>query len=112
VREGAADEIYVRAPVLMVVEQESLAWVCGRLSDEVSGAAWSQEFARLPNLEQVACDGGSGLAKGVELLNAQRQEQGQEPVVDQGDHFHALRRGGVGVRKAELRARQALAAAE
>jgi len=50
VRDGAADEIYVRAPALMVVEQESLCWVCGRLSEEVSGEAWSQEFSRLPNL--------------------------------------------------------------
>jgi len=44
VRDGAADEIYVRAPALMVVEQESLCWVCGRLSEQVSGEAWSQEF--------------------------------------------------------------------
>jgi cell division protein FtsB len=112
VREGAADEIYVRDPVLMVVEQESLCWVCGRLSEEVSGAAWSQEFGCLPNLEQVARDGGTGLAKGVALLNAQRQEQGQEPVVDQGDHFHALWQGGLGLRRAEKRARTALAEAE
>lgn len=112
VREGAGDEIYVSAPVLMVVEQESLCWVCGQLSAEVSGAAWSQEFARLPNLEQLARDGGTGLAKGVALVNAQRQEQGRAPVVDQGDHFHALWKGGVGLRKAELRARQALAQAE
>jgi cell division protein FtsB len=112
VREGAADEIYVRDPVLMVVEQESLCWVCGRLSEEVSGAAWSQEFGCLPNLEQVARDGGTGLAKGVALLNAQRREQGQEPLVDQGDHFHALWKGGVGLRRAEKRASTALAEAE
>jgi hypothetical protein len=112
VRDGAADEIYVRDPVLMVVEQESLCWVCGRLSEEVSGVAWSQEFGRLPNLEQVARDGGTGLAKGVALVNAQRQEQGQEPLVDQGDHFHALWKGGVGLRRAEKRASTALAEAE
>lgn len=112
VRDGAADEIYVRDPVLMVVEQESLCWVCGRLSEEVSGAAWSQEFGRLPNLEQVARDGGTGLAKGVALVNAQRQEQGQEPLLDQGDHFHALWKGGVGLRRAEKRASTALAEAE
>ena len=99
VRDGAGDEIYVKAPVLMVVEQESLCWVCGQLSETVSGEAWSQEFARLPNLEQLARDGGRGLAKGVALVNAQRQEQGQEPIVDQGDHFHALRNGGVGLRQ-------------
>jgi hypothetical protein len=48
----------------------------------------------------------------VALVNAQRTEQGQEPVVDQGDHFHALWNGGVGLRKAEQRARKALAQAE
>jgi hypothetical protein len=112
VREGSGDEIYVSAPVLMVVEQESLCWVCGRLSAEASGEAWSQEFARLPNLEQLARDGGSGLAKGVALENAQRQAQGRQPFVDQGDHFHALWKGGVGLRRAELRARKALAQAE
>lgn len=112
VRDGAGDEIYVSAPVLMVVEQESLCWVCGRLSDEVSGEAWAQEFGRLPNLEQMARDGGKALAKGVALVNAQRAEQDQEPVVDQGDHFHALWKGGVGLRKAEQRASKALAEAE
>jgi hypothetical protein len=112
VRDGAGDEIYVSDPVLMVVEQESLCWVCGLLSEAVSGEAWSQEFARLPNLEQLARDGGTGLAKGVALVNAQRQEQGREPLVDQGDHFHALWKGGVGLRRAEMRASKAMAEAE
>jgi hypothetical protein len=118
VHDIAADEIFVCDPVLMVVEQESLCWVAGRLSEEVTGEAWSKEFKRLPNLEQVARDGGSGLAKGVALVNAQRQEaaakQGQEPtpIVDQGDHFHALRPGGVGLRRFEKRASAALAKAE
>lgn len=118
VRDVAADEIYVRDPVLMVVEQESLCWVAGRLSEEVSGAAWSQEFGRLPHLEQVARDGGTALAKGVELVNAQRQEDAQKqekepaPIVDQGDHFHALRDGGVGLRRYAKRASAALAKAE
>jgi hypothetical protein len=112
VRDASGDEIYVSAPVLMVVEQESLCWVCGHLSAEVSGEAWSQEFARLPNLEQLARDGGSGLAKGVALENAQRQAQGRQPLLDQGDHFHALWKGGVGLRKAEMRARKTLAQAE
>jgi hypothetical protein len=112
VREAAADEIYVKAPVLMVVEPESLCWLSGRLSTAVSGVAWEGELAALPQLEQVTRDGGSGLAKGVALVNAQRQARQQELVVDQGDHFHALRGGGVGLRKAELQARQAFAAAE
>lgn len=112
VRDASGDEIYVSDPVLMVVEQESLCWVCGNLSGEVSGEAWAKEFERLPNLEQLARDGGSGLTKGVALENARRQSEGREPMRDQGDHFHALMRGGVGVRRAEMRARQALAKAE
>jgi hypothetical protein len=118
VRDIAADEIYVRDPVLMVVEQESLCWVAGRLSDAVTGEAWSKEFERLPNLEQVARDGGSALTNGVELANAKRQEQGEKqerkskPIVDQGDHFHALRDGGVGLRRYQRRAITALEKAE
>ena len=116
VRDVAADEIYVRDPVLMVVEQESLCWVAGRLSEAVTGQAWSQEFERLPHLEQVARDGGAALAKGVELVNRQRQAQdvGPKPasIVDQGDHFHALRDGGVGLRRFQRRASAALAKAE
>lgn len=112
VLDAAADEIYVKDPALMIVEQESLCWVTGHLSAEVSGPAWSTEFARLPNLEQVARDGGKGLAKGVALVNAQRSDNKQEPIVDQGDHFHALRPGGVGLRRAEQRAQKAFAEAE
>jgi hypothetical protein len=110
--EAAADEIYVKDPVLMVVEPESLCWISGRLSETVSGEAWEREFAALPKLEQVMRDGGSGLAKGVALVNAQRQAQGQELLVEQGDHFHALRGGGVGLRKAEMQVRKAFAEAE
>jgi hypothetical protein len=112
VRDGAGDEIYVSAPVLMVVEQESMCWVAGRLTDEVSGPAWAREFKGLPNLEQLARDGGLALAKGVILENEQRQEQGRKPIVDQGDHFHGLWDGSVGLRRAETRAGKALAQAE
>jgi len=112
VRDAAADEIYVRTPVLMVVEQESLCWICGRLSEEVSGEVWRQEFARLPNLEQVARDGGKPLAYGVALVNEKRTKEGQEPIADQGDHFHALWKGSIGLRKAEQRATKAFAEAE
>ena len=112
VLDAAADEIYVKEPALMIVEQESLCWVTGHLSAAVSGPAWSTEFGCLPNLEQVARDGGKGLAKGVALVNAQRHDNNQEPIVDQGDHFHALRPGGVGLRRAEQRAQKALDEAE
>lgn len=112
VRDAAADEIYVKDPVLMVVEQESLCWQTGRLTATVEGKGWAAEFRQLPNLEQVARDGGKGLQYGVALVNGERQARGQSPVVDQGDHFHALRSGGVGLRKAERQASAALAEAE
>jgi len=96
----------------MVVEPESLCWLSGRLSDEVTGEAWAQEFAQLPNLEQVTRDGGKGLEKGVALVNIQRQEQKKSSVVDQGDHFHALWGGSVGLNKAQRQASKALTEAE
>jgi hypothetical protein len=112
VQDVAADEIYVKDPVLMVVEQESLCWLTGRLSETVTGEGWAGEFRQLPNLDQVARDGGRALQNGVALINAERQARVQSPLVDQGDHFHALRSGGVGLRKDEMQAAQALAAAE
>jgi hypothetical protein len=112
VRDAAADELYVNDPVRMVVEQESLCWISGRLGETVDGAGWAQEFRQLPKLEQVTRDGGQGLAKGVALVNAERQEHGQPPVVDKGDHFHALRGAGVGLRKVHRQAAKALAKAE
>lgn len=112
VRDVAADEIYVRDPVRMVVEQESLCWVSGCLTQSVDGEGWSEEFKQLPNLEQVARDGGTALKKGVALVNAERAQHGQPLVVDQGDHFHALWSGGIGLRKAQQHASKTLAAAE
>src|SRR6266704_6836122 len=111
-RQAAADELYVNDPVRMVVEQESLCWLSGQLSAAVDGEGWAQEFRQLPNLEQLARDGGTALAKGLALVNAERQEQGRPLVVDQGDHFHALRGASVGFRKAQRQAATALAEAE
>ena len=112
VRDLTADELHVNDPVLMAVELESLCWVVGHKSDEASGETWAREFRQFPHLELVTRDGGKGLEKGVALVNAERQAAGQSAIVDQGDHFHALRGGGVGLRKAEMRTRQALAKAE
>jgi cell division septum initiation protein DivIVA len=112
VREAAADEIYVTDPVRMVVEQESLCWVSGTFCVRVDGDGWQEEFQRLPNLEQVARAGGTALKKGVALVNDDRAEHQKPLVVDQGDHFHALRLGGTGLRKAEHQARQTFARAE
>jgi hypothetical protein len=111
-RQVAGDELYVNDPVRMVVEQESLCWLSGQLSAAVDAEGWAQEFRQLPNLEQVARDGGAALAKGVALVNAERREQDRALVVDQGDHFHALRGASVGFRKAQRQAASALDEAE
>jgi hypothetical protein len=113
VQQAVADEIYVSPPVLMLVEPESLCWQAGRKLDEpVTGEAWAEEMGRLPNLEQVARDGGSCLGRGVTDLNQRRQEQGLPAVADQLDHFHVLRDGGLGVGRAERAARRAFKALE
>jgi hypothetical protein len=111
-RDVAGDELYVNDPVRMVVEQESMCWLSGRLGATVDGEGWAEEFRRLPKLEQVTRDGGKGLEKGVALVNAERQEHGQPLVVDKGDHFHALRGAGVGLRRVQMQATKALAEAE
>jgi hypothetical protein len=112
VRQAVADEIYVSAPVLMLVEPDSLCWVTGRRTDSVSGDAWAEEFRRLPALEQVTRDAGNGLHKGVALVNAFRQARGLPAVADQLDHWHSLRGGGGWVHRLQEQARLALEKAE
>jgi hypothetical protein len=112
VEQAAADEIFFgRRPCLMVVEQHSLCWLTGRLADDRNGDTWAEELRRLPNLRQVTRDGGSGLAKGVALVNQQRQAQDQEPIADQEDHFHTLREGRRALRQMQQRVCRAIDAA-
>src|SRR5882724_8782675 len=94
VEQAAADEIFFgRRPCLMVVEQHSLCWLTGRLADNRNGDTWAEEFRRLPNLQQLTRDGGTGLAKGLAVVNQERQAQGKDAIADQEDHFHTLREG-------------------
>jgi hypothetical protein len=112
VKQVSADEIYVKAPVLMVVEPDSMCWLAGSLTTQVSGEVWAGQFAAFPVLEQVTRDAGSGLAKGVELLNEERQHQELPAVADQLDHFHTVREGNRGQRKGDLRLHQAFTKAD
>jgi len=108
----AADEIFFgRRPCLMVVEQHSLCWLTGRLADDRSGATWAEELRRWPNLQQVTRDGGTGLAKGVALVNQERQAQGHDALADQEDHFHTLREGRRALRQIQQRVCRAIDAA-
>lgn len=104
VEQVAADEIFFgRRPCLMVVEQHSLCWLTGRLADNRDGATWAEEFRHLPNLKQVTRDGGSGLAKGVAVVNQERHQRGEAAFADQEDHFHTLREGRRALRQVQQR---------
>jgi hypothetical protein len=112
VEQAAADEIFFgRRPCLMVVEQHSLCWLSGRLADDRNGATWAEEFRRLPNLRQLTRDGGTGLAKGIALVNQERQAAGQDAIADQEDHFHTLREGRRALRQIQQRVCRAIDAA-
>jgi hypothetical protein len=100
VQQAAPDEIFFgKKPCLMVIEQHSLCWVSSRLAPRRDGAEWAKEFRQLPNLRQATQDGGTGLAKGLALVNAERQQAGQSAVCVQDDHFHVLREGTRALRK-------------
>lgn len=112
VEQVAADEIFFgRQPCLMVVEQHSLCWLSGRLADNRDGVTWAEEFRRLPNLKQVTRDGGSGLAKGVAVVNQERHQRGDAAIADQEDHFHTLREGRRALRQVQQRVCRAIESA-
>jgi hypothetical protein len=105
----AADEIFFgRRPCRMMVEQHRLCWLTGRLADNRNGATWAEEFRRLPNLKQVTRDGGTGLAKGVAVVNQERQAQSNDAIADQEDHFHTLREGCRALRQVQQRVCRAI----
>jgi len=82
----------------MVVEPESLCWLAGRMVKARDGATWAEEFARLPALEAVVRDDGSGLGRGVKLERARRRAAGLPDLDDSLDVFHTLREGGRAMR--------------
>jgi hypothetical protein len=115
VRQAAADEIFFgRKPVLMVVEPESQCWLSGRLSPSRDALQWAKELQPLTNLEHLVRDGAMGIQNGLGLVNARRQEEGQQraEITDQLDHFHTLREGRRALRKTQARAERAWSAAE
>lgn len=109
----AADEIFFgKKACLMVIEQHSLCWLSGRLTDRRTGEEWAKEFGQLAHLRQTTQDGGTALAKGLDLVNQQRQHKGQAAVVAQDDHFHVQREGQRVVRRLRGRVAERMATAE
>jgi hypothetical protein len=82
----------------MVVEPESLCWITGRMVKARDGATWAEEFARLPALQAVVRDDGTGLGRGVKLELARRRAAGLPDLDDTLDVFHTLREGGRALR--------------
>src|SRR5499433_1830878 len=99
VRVLCLDEIFLhRAPVLMAIEPQSMAWMAGQRGPDHSGESWREGLIHWPCLEHVIADGGQGLECGVKLANAARGAPGAaaEPVsrqvVTMGlDVFHTQR---------------------
>jgi hypothetical protein len=82
-----------------VVEPESLCWITGRMAAARDGVTWAREFARLPALEAVVRDDGTGLGKGVRLDNIRRRAAGLAELDETLDVFHTLREGGRALRQ-------------
>jgi hypothetical protein len=111
-KQVAGDEIFVgHRPVLMTVEQDSMCWLGGRLAVSRDGPEWAKEFRHLPAAEQLTRDGGQGLAKGLALVNRERQAAGQPVIDDQDDHFHILQRGQRALNEVKHKVTRALEAA-
>jgi hypothetical protein len=92
------DEIFFhQEPVLVAVEPHSMAWVAGQRGPDRTGDSWYQLLRQWPGVARVVSDAGSGLARGIKLLNEARAaapELGQTAVapVQVGlDVFHTER---------------------
>ena len=93
------DEIFFhREPVLVAVEADSLAWVAGQRGPDRTGESWCRLLQQWPGLERVVSDAGTGLARGVKLLNEARaaavtepEQAPVEPVQVGLDVFHTVR---------------------
>ena len=108
------DEIFFRRqPVLMAVEPHSLAWVIGQRTADRSGDTWARALAAWPHLEDVAADGGSGIERGLELIEARRQQAAEQPGAAPAkplrvrlDVFHIRRDGARALRQQWAQAEQ------
>jgi hypothetical protein len=82
------DEIFFhREPILMAVEPHRLAWVAGQRGPDRSGASWCNLLAAWPRVERVITDAGTGLERGVKLVNVTRAAAAQ-PIAMGLDVFH------------------------
>jgi hypothetical protein len=75
------DEIFFhRDPVLVAVEPHSMVWVAGQRGPDRTGDSWWRVLQQWPGLVRVGSDAGTGLARGVKLLNEARAGSAPEPA--------------------------------
>jgi hypothetical protein len=98
VRTLCLDEIFChRLPLLIGVQPHSFAWLVGQRGPDRTGETWCQALAPWPQLTYAVVDGGSGLRRGLELV--QQQWQRQEPLLPPVplatnlDNFHIQQEG-------------------
>jgi hypothetical protein len=96
----------------MALEPASMCWLTGQLSAKRDGLSWSAEFKRLPSLEYVVSDAGTGLQKGIRLANVARESAGQSRFSHGLDVFHTKREGKKVIRQLYSKANQAIQTAE
>jgi hypothetical protein len=90
------DEIFFhREPILMALEPHSMAWVAAQRGPDRSGESWCELLTHWPCVERVVTDAGTGLERGVKLVNEARatEVEGQEataarPIQMGLDVFH------------------------
>jgi len=84
------DEIFFhRTPVLVGVEPQSMAWVVGQEAENRNGQTWCETVRPWERVEYVVADGGSGLRKGLSLIQQAREQDPQAPDLEIGlDVFH------------------------
>jgi hypothetical protein len=91
----------------MMVEPDSFCWLSGRLVEHRDGVTWAEEIRGYAQVEYVVSDAGTGLAKGVRLVQADR------PSLQHGlDVFHTVYEGHKALRTEYGGAARALESAE
>jgi hypothetical protein len=84
------DEIFLgRRPVLVGVEPHSMAWVIGQKAEDCSGQRWYEFLRDWDHLEYAVADAGSGLRKGLSLIQEARAPEADARELEVGlDVFH------------------------
>jgi hypothetical protein len=111
------DEIFChRLPLLIGVEPHSLAWLLGRRGPDRTGQTWAQALAPWCRLSYAVVDGGSGLRKGLELVQQHWHQEAPLfaplPLQTNLDNFHIQQEGQRALRRQWQAAERLWVAAE